>query len=256
MAFVAAGGLRLEVQGVPGADAGAPRLVFLHEGVGSVAFWKGFPRRLSAATGCPALIYSRAGHGRSDPPSAPRGPDYLAREATETLPALLDEMGIDDPILVGHEEGAAIALIFAAESGRRIRGLALETPPVFVEERMRIAVRRAAEAFRRTGIARRLGRYHDDPEETFRCWHDAWLDPAFRLSGVEAMLPRVRCPVLALRGAEDRVVGESQLEALVRGVAGPVEDVTLPACGHAPHRDQPVRVADAMARFVAGLRRA
>ena len=52
--------VKLETQEIAGAE---PALVFLHEGLGSVALWRDFPARLAAATGRRALIYSRAGHG-------------------------------------------------------------------------------------------------------------------------------------------------------------------------------------------------
>ena len=60
-------GVELETEEIAGAE---PALVFLHEGLGSVALWRDFPARLAAATGRRALIYSRAGHGFSDVPDA------------------------------------------------------------------------------------------------------------------------------------------------------------------------------------------
>ena len=84
--------MKLETHEIAGAE---PALVFLHEGLGSVALWRDFPARLAAATGRRALIYSRAGHGYSDVPDEPRRPDFMHDEALKVLPPLLAEHGIE-----------------------------------------------------------------------------------------------------------------------------------------------------------------
>jgi pimeloyl-ACP methyl ester carboxylesterase len=93
--------------------------VFLHEGLGSVAQWRDWPARLCAATGRAGWVYSRRGYGRSSPVPDVRGagrlqPDYMHREALQVLPALLARLDIERPVLVGHSDGATIALIHAA----------------------------------------------------------------------------------------------------------------------------------------------
>jgi len=56
--------------------------------------------------------------------------------------------------------------------------------------------------------------------------------------------------------AEKQPHGERQsvlaglLEAIRRGVRGPCELVQLPACGHAPFRDQPQATLDALTQFI------
>jgi pimeloyl-ACP methyl ester carboxylesterase len=54
---------------------GVPTIVFLHEGLGSISLWREFPRRVADACGCCAIVYSRQGHGASDPATAARGSD-------------------------------------------------------------------------------------------------------------------------------------------------------------------------------------
>ena len=122
MHFIRAGGHRLEYRWIQAAPA-APVLVFLHEGLGSVALWKRFPDAVADATGCSALVYSRYGYGKSDPLTEPRAVDYMHREALEVLPELLDALSIRNPILIGHSDGASIALIHAG-AGTRRRALA------------------------------------------------------------------------------------------------------------------------------------
>ena len=122
MRFVDIDGIRLELQHVPvpaGAAPAAAPLVFLHEGLGSVALWRDWPARLCAATGRAGWVYSRRGYGRSSPVPDVRGagrlpPDYLHREALHVLPRLLRALDIERPVLVGHSDGATIALSHAA----------------------------------------------------------------------------------------------------------------------------------------------
>ena len=47
------------------AMSNAPVMVFLHEGLGSIAMWRDFPTRLCEAIGMRGLVYSRPGYGRS-----------------------------------------------------------------------------------------------------------------------------------------------------------------------------------------------
>ena len=107
-------GLQLEYRDFPATRHGGPTLLLLHEGLGSLSMWGGFPERLAAATGCRLLVWSRAGHGGSAAYAEPRTPRYLHREAEEALPALLTAFGIQRPVLIGHSDGGSIALLFAA----------------------------------------------------------------------------------------------------------------------------------------------
>jgi pimeloyl-ACP methyl ester carboxylesterase len=250
MPFIAIAGHRLEYQQIPGTRAGAPALVFLHEGLGSLALWKDFPAELAAATGAPALIYSRYGYGNSDPITAPRGVDYMHAEALVVLPVLLDALGIGNPILIGHSDGASISLIHAGSGIRAVRALILEAPHVFVEDLTVRSIEAARDIYRQSDLPRRLARYHADPDNAFWGWNDIWLAPAFRSWNIENFLPRVGCPVLAIQGADDEYGTLAQLDAIERQVAGPIERLVLADCRHSPHRDQPAATLAAMRRFI------
>jgi pimeloyl-ACP methyl ester carboxylesterase len=128
MPFVTVEGRRLEYELIAARDADAPTLILLHEGLGSLAQWRDFPERLAQATGCATLVYSRLGYGQSDALTEARRVDYMHVEALETLPALRDALAIADPILVGHSDGASIALIHAGARRWPVRGLILEAP--------------------------------------------------------------------------------------------------------------------------------
>jgi pimeloyl-ACP methyl ester carboxylesterase len=247
-------GHRLEVQRIPGREhpGGEPHateLVFLHEGLGSISHWKDFPARVVAATGCPAVVYSRYGSGNSDLLEEPRPVTFMHDEALKALPELLAKLNLDSPILIGHSDGASIALIYAGVHNR-VRGLVLLAPHVFVED---LSVKSIAEAmvkFGATNLAEKLARHHRDAARTFWGWNNIWLHPDFRGWNIEEYLPRITCPILAIQGLEDEYGTMAQPEAIARQSGGPVEILRLADCRHSAHRDQPDAVLEAIARFV------
>lgn len=252
-----AGGHRLEYAWFGPPPERAPTLVFLHEGLGCVAMWRDFPARVAAATGWGALVYSRAGYGRSDPVDLPRPVTFMHREGREVLPEVLEAAGVRDAVLVGHSDGGSIALIHAGSGDApRVRGVVLEAPHVFVEEVSVESIARIGEVYHSTDLPRRLARYHGDNTEcAFRGWNEVWLDPEFRVWNIEEYLPRIAVPVLVIQGEDDEYGTPAQVEAIQRQAGGPVETLLLPDCGHSPHRDQPERTLAAMVEFVRGVRR-
>jgi pimeloyl-ACP methyl ester carboxylesterase len=242
-------GQRLEVARVPAARAGLTPLVWLHEGLGCVALWRDFPARVAAATGAETVAYSRPGYGRSSPRTGPFGIDYLHDEALTVLPALLRRLGLGRPLLVGHSDGASIALIYAA-SGEPCAGVVAMAPHTFVEEKALIGIVETGEAFRSGDLRARLARHHDDPDGVFRAWHDIWLDPAFRAWDIRGLLPAITAPILVVQGEDDEYATPAQVEAIKEAVCGQCETVLLPGCRHSPHRDQPRRTLELIERFV------
>jgi pimeloyl-ACP methyl ester carboxylesterase len=244
-------GKRLEYSRTVG-DPSRPALVFLHEGLGSVGLWRDFPARLAQATGRRALAYSRAGHGDSDPADMPRTPSFMHDEALRTLPALLDALGLDRPVLVGHSDGASIALIHAGVARRPLSGVVAIAPHVFVEDVSVREIARARRAFAETDMRVRMARHHRDADATFHAWNDIWLDPAFRDWNIEDVLGGIECPLLVVQGEGDQYGTLAQVDAIERGVPGPVERVLLDA-RHAPHLEAPEETLAAVAEFVRRL---
>jgi len=257
--MLVAGGHRLEYvfhepQHAP--VSGQPMLVFLHEGLGSVALWKEFPAEVVAATGCPALVYSRYGYGKSDPLMVSRNVDYMHREALEVLPQVLDHFKIDSPVLVGHSDGASIALIHAGAGKRPLSCVVAMAPHVFVEDVTVKSIAEAKTAFERTDLPQKLGRYHDDVVSAFVGWNDIWLHPDFRRWNIEDYLPGIVVPVLLIQGEDDQYGTVAQVSAVARQVSGPVETIMLSGCGHSPHQSaQKAATIAAIARFVAMQRK-
>ena len=235
---------------IPGAE---PTLVFLHEGLGSLGLWRDFPQAVAERTGHGAMVYSRYGNGFSDVLGEKRGVRYMHDEALKTLPGILLEESVADPILIGHSDGASIALIHAGSApGPRVRGVALEAPHVFCEDISVASIAAARDAYldEESGLRARLARYHDDVDGAFWGWNRAWLDPGFRAWNLEAYLPRIDVPVLVVQGEDDAYGTLAQVDSIARGVRGPFSRRILAKCGHAPHKDQPEATLAAMTAFV------
>jgi len=162
---------------------------------------------------------------------------------------VLRAMGVDGAILVGHSDGASIALIHAGASGRPVRGLALMAPHVMVEDVSIASIEAAKVAWRATDLRARLSRHHDDVDAAFAGWNDIWLHPDFRAWSIEDETRRVRCPVLAIQGEDDEYGTMAQIERIA-DLAPDVDLVRLADCRHSPHRDQPDAVIEALVRFV------
>jgi pimeloyl-ACP methyl ester carboxylesterase len=250
--YLTADNHQLEYQWLGPAPGEAPTIVFLHEGLGCVAMWRDFPERVVNATGYGALIYSRAGYGKSDPIKLPRPVTFMHDEALVVLPHIIDKLQIREAILFGHSDGGSISLINAGSNkAKNIRGLILEAPHVFVENLGLESIAKAKENYETGSLKSGLERYHGDNVDcAFRGWNDVWLNPDFRSWNIESYLPSIKTPVLVIQGEEDQYGTLRQVEAIARGCSGTVDTHILPNCGHSPHRDQPEQVMAAVTSFL------
>jgi pimeloyl-ACP methyl ester carboxylesterase len=254
MSFISAAGHRLEYEVINPHRTSAPWLVFLHEGLGSVAMWKDFPLRQCVATGCRGLVYSRYGYGKSDPLTVPRRVDFMHDEAQHALPQLLDQLHVANPVLFGHSDGGSIALLHAGLTARSTAALVVMSAHVLVEDVSITSIAAAKVAWETTDLRDKLRRYHDDPDSAFRGWNDIWLHPDFRTWNIEDCLAGIRCPVLAIQGVDDEYGTMEQIDRIARGAVNTeVESLMLADCRHSPHRDQPEAVIAAVQRFLAQL---
>ena len=255
MPVVKAAGRSLSYEWIEGDGRARPTLIFLHEGLGSIRQWRDFPVKVVAASGCRALVYDRYGYGQSEVLAEHRrSVRFMHDEALASLPSLREKLGLDDAILVGHSDGASIALIHAG-AGHPARGLAVMAPHVFIEPVCIESIRKASNIFETTDLPARLGRYHRDARKTFYGWADVWLDPDFERWDIrEEYLPKVRPPVLAIQGLQDEYGTMAQLDEIAARVAGPCELLKLEDCGHAPFRDQPETTLGAVTGFIDRLK--
>lgn len=224
-------------------------LVLLHEGLGSVAMWKDFPDVLAARTGHPVLAYSRYGHGRSTELGGPRPLDYMHHEALVVLPEVLAELGIHEPFLIGHSDGASIAIIHAG-GGHPVQAMVLMAPHVFVEDVTIENIAAARDRFEAGDLAGRLARYHDHPQSMFRGWSDIWLNSEFRAWNIEASVKTCTAPMLLIQSRDDPYGTIAQIDSIEKHAPAPVEKLLLSDCGHSPHVDRRDATLDAITDFV------
>ncbi len=236
--------------------AAPPLVVFLHEGLGSVSMWRDFPQRLCTAMGWRGLVYSRPGYGSSTPrpPQEQWGPDFMHRQATEVLPALLTALGVDavqHPIwLFGHSDGGSIALLHAAAFPRQVAGLVVLAPHTMVEEMSVRSIEVARQAYVSTELRQRLARYHDDPDSAFWGWNRVWLSPEFKSWNIGPELHHITAPVLAIQGLDDEYGTLAHIRGIARALpSAQTQLLELPNCGHSPHRDQPAAVITAVVEW-------
>ena len=240
----------IEHEWLGAADSAGPLIVFLHEGLGSLAMWRDFPARVCTATGLRGLVYSRPGYGRS----TPRGPqeawdlDFMHRQAHEVLPALLAALGVPQPVwLFGHSDGASIALLYAARFATA--GAIVLAPHIVVEDLSVASIEKAKTAYETTDLRSKLARYHDDPDSAFWGWNRIWLHPPFRQWSIEAEIASIACPLLAVQGVDDEYGTLEQIRGIARRVPQ-TRLLEIPACGHSPHKDQPEALLSASTHFI------
>jgi lipoate---protein ligase len=253
LSFVAAGH-SLRGRRIAAVCTGGPPLVLLHDALGCVRLWRDVPDRLAAATGCEVLTYDRWGSGDSAPLELPFSQNYLLDEALVSVPDVLQATKARRPILVGHSDGAAIALAFAGAFPDRVSGVVAIAPHLFREERTVRAIADQIRDFEQGDLKARLARYHGgNTEQLFHRLVAAWSADKPGDWGLEPYVRQVRCPVLAIQGTEDEFFSQRQVDSLRALVAGPFETCYLPGCGHAPHQQAATAVVTAIARFVDGL---
>jgi pimeloyl-ACP methyl ester carboxylesterase len=252
MAFVEAGGHRLEYEWIGLGAVEAPVVVMLHQGLGSMGLWRDFPKAVHEATGLRVLIYSRWGYGKSEPlKSFPRTARWM-HEGAEELRELLLALGIARPLLLGHSDGASIALLHAAHRLEPAAlGVLAMAPHVFLEREGMVSMAKARVAYEEGELRAKLARFHDDVDSAFYGWNVTWLAPAMRGWNIEAEMAGIACPVMLVQGVSDEYGTPAQLESVKKHTGGRAEIVLLENCGHSPHIDQRAAVLGAVKRLVA-----
>ena len=238
----------LEVLDLPGAPEPAP-LLLLHGGLGSARLWGGFRGEVAAATGRRTVAFSRHGHGSSAHPPRRRTPSFMHEEARTVLPEVLAHLDLEHPVLVGHSDGASIALIYAAEHPGEASALVLMAPHVFVEEKCVAEIARVKADYETGGLREKMAPHHADVDAAFYGWCDVWLDPEFRAWDIRELLPRIEVPMLLIQGLEDQYGTLAQLDEIERLSGGPVERLHLD-CRHAPFVQKTAESVQAVSEFV------
>ena len=249
--FIRTDGRPLDTR-IVGPGGAAPSQVFLHEGLGSVDLWRSYPTEVATATDDRAVVYSRYGHGWSEVQREPRPVDFMDHEAFVVLPEVIEVAGVDDPILIGHSDGASIAVLYA--SLHHVSAMVLLAPHVFTEPDGLSQIREFTGRFEETDLVERMAKYHHDPMATFHAWSDVWLHPDFESWNIESALPGVTCPVLLIQGEDDEYGTKAQLDAISRQLGGVVDELLLSDCRHSPHLDRGTATTDATVGFIKDVR--
>lgn len=233
-----------------GSAARAP-IVLLHDSLGSVALWRDFPQQLAQATQRDVLAYDRLGFGQSDPYPGTLGPGFVAEEARTAFAAVHQALGLEGFIVLGHSVGGGMAAMVAARFGGQCKALVTESAQAFVEERTLQGIRAARDDFARPGQLDRLRKYHGDKAAwVLSAWVDTWLSEPFAGYRLDEALEQVCCPVLVIHGERDEFGSLVHPERIRDRARGPVEVEIVAAGGHVPHREQPERIAQRIARFL------
>ena len=249
--FLSIGSQRLEYRFIGPRPDQAPTLVLLHQGLGCVGMWEDFPEKLQAATGAGVFVYSREGYGQSSPVTLPRPLSFMHQEAQQTLPQILDTIGFQRGLLVGHSDGASIAAIYGgSHQDHRVGGLVLIAPHFIVEDATIAAIAAMRKAYDLTDLRARLGRWHADADATVHGWSDVWLKGDFRKWDLTEFLAYIRVPVLIVQGEDDNYGTVRQIEIAQEECYCPVEVALLPGVKHAPQREAPEVTLETISEFV------
>lgn len=254
------GPITIEYRWINPEHTNAPWLVFLHEGLGSVAMWKDWPQQVCDAGGFRGLMFSRPGYGRSTPrPANEKWPvDYLHRQTYDILPAFLEAVGVTHSMttpvwLIGHSDGGSIALLFAAAFPHQLAGAVVIAPHLFVETLSLQSIAQTKTAYQTTDLRQKLARYHADVDSAFEGWSEIWLAPEFRDWNIEATVAHINTPLLAVQGVDDAYGTMAQIDAIAKQVPH-AQIIKLLDCGHVPHREAPEVLNAAIVAFIANAK--
>lgn len=190
-------GLYVEVYG----PSGAPTVVLLHHGLGSLRSWK---TQISAlATDYRLIIYDRWGYGKSDARSYFSMP-YFA-EDLEDLLVLLDKFEVEQTSLVGHSDGGSVALYFTARHPERVVNLVTVAAHIYIEPKMESGIERLRYSYENDVRFREgLRRMHGDQSDTvFYNWFNGWSKTDNRTWDMRPIIRNIIRPTLVVQGIED-----------------------------------------------------
>jgi pimeloyl-ACP methyl ester carboxylesterase len=233
------------------ASPGGSPIILLHDSLGSVALWRGFPRALARITARSVIAYDRTGFGWSAARTDKPGPDFIHEEAASFLPELLAMLSIERCVLFGHSVGGGIAVAAAAVKPACYNAVITESAQAFIEARTLDGIRVARQKFADPQRFAKLVRWHGDRARwVLDAWTEVWLSPQLASWNLDGYLQRANCPLLAMHGNADEFGSVEFPRRIVSKAGGPAEMVIIERCGHVPHREQPKTVLETVAAFL------
>ena len=257
-------GLRLHYRDW-GDPAGRP-IVLIHGTPSHSRIWDGFARAVCAAGAWRVIVPDRRGQGESSWAS-----DYSLERYTEDLVALADHLRLTSFCLVGLSAGGRVAYAYAAAHAEQVERLVIvdRGPPRTLAGPAPAAARRASESFgdleeavaafsiaypltpaaaMREAVRHALLRGHDG-RWTWR--HDPAVTQGIALAPEAewALLARIECPTLLIRGSESTTLVRETAGRMV-AVIPRCELVEIVGSGHLVPLDKPEAFASAALRFL------
>lgn len=226
-------------------------LIFLHEALGSIPQWRGFPQALCSALEMDGLTYERQGHGQSGHFSKQRDHRYLHHYAWHELPAFLDTVLSSDQkvILIGHSDGGSIALLYGAKYPKRVKAIITIAAHVINEPETIAGIGPAVNAFK-AGKLEKLRSFHGEKTDAlFYAWANTWSSDDFANWDITHEISTITAPVLAIQGTNDQYGTSKQLELIQSALKGYCETKLIPDCGHHPHLEQKTEVIRLIRQF-------
>ncbi|MEG1451537.1 alpha/beta fold hydrolase [Brevundimonas sp.] len=213
-------------------------LLMLHDSLGAVSLWRDFPQQLAQATGRTVVAYDRSGFGRSVVRREPVAASFIADEAYEGIVPVMQALGLERVILLGHSVGGGMSLAAAAALGAQVAGVVTMAAQTFVEERTLQGIREAKLAFAQDGQVERLARYHGARARwVLDAWIETWMAPDYADWSLETVLPRIKVPVLAMHGQNDEFGSEQHPQMIAALSGGEARMLMMEGIGHMPHRE-------------------
>jgi pimeloyl-ACP methyl ester carboxylesterase len=234
-------------------DLEKPVLIFLHEGLGSIGQWKSFPQKVCDTLQLKGIVYERYGYGLSDSLREKRNENFLHDEGLIYLPGLIENLKITNKvILIGHSDGATIALIYASKFSDKLLCLISEAAHVLLEDISRNGIIKIKGEYESNKLFKeKLMKYHTEKVDTmFYGWIDAWLMPEMENWNIESLLSGIKVPVLAIQGDNDEHGTFKQLDSIKKNIQGNVEIFNIPDCGHVPHLEASEKVLSKICTFI------
>jgi pimeloyl-ACP methyl ester carboxylesterase len=246
--------------------SGMPALVFLHYWGGSSRTWDDVVAALPSRyrTVRPDL----RGWGDSTPTQGSQAPQgYALNDFVADAVALVDELGLNDYVLIGHSMGGKIAQLFASKRPKGLTGLILIAPappgPLNLPPQAMVAMASAydsaqsvEQALEHMLTAKALSPAHHRQviADSLRGAPDAkkaWPASTSR-EDITQLVRAIDVPTLVIAGEADRVDSVATLTSELLPHIPQAVLHTLPGTGHLSPLEAPIAIATLIADFVEG----
>ena len=258
-------------------DASGTPILLLHGFMSNLHSWDYLSPLLDA--GGPRISYDRAAFGLTQRRADPAEDFYSTEETLERAAALLDALGKEHVIIIGHSAGGRLAVDMALAYPDRVRALIL-IAPALKEAGAGPLTRFFLRIRLLEGMYLRIIRNQltSDPMDLFsRAWYDpgsippelidhytlplyienwdkALLDysKSSQRPDITPRLKEIKIPILIIHGAQDEIVpvtdSAEAVQLLRQGQLHILED-----CGHVPHEECPEKSARLVTQFLRTL---